>query len=222
MVNVNRMASEQYAASQATENRQGVNSITQFFRRPELLAPLLLAAAFLFTGNALYIHAKAQLAQVLIARAWHHSLEAPDEVFKPWQWADTAPVLLLQWQDSDERTTDLYVLDGAHGSALAFGPGLLDTAMQSGIGLKVIAGHRDTHFAFLEHLQPGNELKLQDKTGQWRRYIVAETTIADVTTSALYVDMSVDALLLITCYPFHALSSGGPLRYLVKAYPASI
>lgn len=188
---------------------------------PRLLPPMLLAAAFLFICNALYIHAKAQLAQVLIARAWQRSLEAPHETFKPWRWADTSPVLLLRWQDLDARNNDLYVLDGANGSALAFAPGLLSETFHNGDGLKVIAGHRDTHFAFLEHLHAGDTLGVQDKSGQWRNYLVAETSIVDTTNSSLYVNPSVDALLLITCYPFHALDPGGPLRYLVKAYPAS-
>jgi sortase A len=185
-----------------------------------LLPPFLLAAAFLLIGNALYIHAKAQLAQVLIARAWNRSLESPDQVFKPWRWADKSPVLLLQWQGANAGTNDLYVLDGANGSALAFAPGLLSETAESSFGLKVIAGHRDTHFAFLEHLKAGDMFKVQDKSGQWREYIVAQISIADTTNSSLYVDPSVDALLLITCYPFHAVDPGGPLRYLVKAYPA--
>jgi sortase A len=181
----------------------------------------LLAVAFLFIGEALYIHAKAQLAQVLIARAWQHSLASPTDVFKPWRWADTSPVLLLQWQAADAHTdTDtLYVLDGANGSALAFGPGLLSENVGSGAGLKVIAGHRDTHFAFLEQVQIGDTFRLQNKAGTWREYAVTEASIVDTTNSSLFVDSSVDALLLITCYPFHALNPGGPLRYLVKAYP---
>jgi sortase A len=194
-------------------------STIRFLNYPRLLPPFLLAAAFLLVGNALYIHAKALLAQVLIARAWDRSLASPDEVFKPWRWADTSPVLLLQWQDADARTNELYVLDGANGSVLAFAPGLLSEMSKNRFGLKVIAGHRDTHFAFLEHVKAGDMVKVQDKSGQWREYVVSETTIADTTNSSLYVDPSVDALLLITCYPFHAVNPGGPLRYLVKAYP---
>jgi sortase A len=194
-------------------------TIATIFRRSGLLPALLLAAAFLLVGNALYIHLKAQLAQLLIAQAWKHSLEAPDEVFKPWRWADTSPVLRLQWEDADARIDDLYVLDGAHGSALAFAPGLLNEIPESGAGPKVIAGHRDTHFAFLEHVQPGDTIRVQDKSGQWRVYVVAATSIADTTNSSMYVDTSVDALVLITCYPFHAVNPGGPFRYLVTAYP---
>ncbi len=195
-------------------------SLTKILRHPRLLPPFLLAAAFLLMGNAVYIHAKAQLAQVLIARAWNRSLESPDEVFKPWGWADTAPVLVLQWEDAEAQTNNLYVLNAANGSALAFAPGLLSETSESAGVLKVIAGHRDTHFAFLEQVQAGDTFKVQDKSGQWKAYIVAETTIADATNSSLYVDTSVDALVLITCYPFHAINPGGPLRYLVKAYPA--
>ena len=194
-------------------------AITKILRSPRLLPPLLLAAAFLLIGNGLYIHAKAQLAQVLIAHAWNRSLESPDEVFKPWRWADTTPMLVLQWQSADAQTHDLFVLDGANGSALAFAPGLLSGTFAGEAVLKVIAGHRDTHFAFLEHVKPGDTFRVQEKSGRWREYVVAETTVADASQSSLYVDTSIDALLLITCYPFHAIDPGGPLRYLVKAYP---
>jgi sortase A len=115
----------------------------------------------------------------------------------------------------------LYVLAGADSSSLAFGPGLLSGPADSGSGLKVVAAHRDTHFAFLEQLQTGDTINLQDAGGKSQTYVVAETAVADTRTSSLYVDTSVDGLLLITCYPFHALNPGGPLRYLVKAYPAA-
>jgi sortase A len=193
----------------------------KFPRRRELLPLLFLAVALSFWGQATWIYAKAQLAQVLIARAWHLNLAAPHLQHKPWQWADTWPVLRLQWHGADAGSEDVYVLAGADGSSLAFGPGLLSGSVEAGGGLKVIAAHRDTHFAFLEQLQTGANVSLQDATGKSQTYVVAETIVVDTRTAPLYVDPSVDGLLLITCYPFRALNAGGPLRYLVKAYPAA-
>jgi sortase A len=192
----------------------------KFLRHRELLSLLFLAVALSFWGQATWIHAKAQLAQALIARAWNLSLAVPHEQHKPWQWADTWPVLRLQWHGDDADSEDVYVLAAADGSSLAFGPGLLSGSAQTGAGLKVIAAHRDTHFAFLEQLQTGDTISLQDATGKSQTYVVAETRIVDTRTSPLFVDASVDGLLLITCYPFRALDTGGPLRYLVQAYPA--
>ena len=188
--------------------------------KPDLLPPMLLAIALLFWGQAAWIYAKAQVAQVLIAHAWDRSLAAPEEHHKPWTWADTWPVLRLQWEGDNAKRENLYVLANADGSSLAFGPGLLSGPADSAAGLKVIAAHRDTHFAFLEQLQAGDKISVQDKAGEWRVYEVAEINIVDIRNSRLAVNPGIDALLLITCYPFNALNAGGPLRYLVQAFPA--
>ena len=58
-----------------------------------LIAMLLIAAAACF-GNALYIVAKAQLAQVLLHAAWSRT-QASGVPAKPWPWADTFPVARL-------------------------------------------------------------------------------------------------------------------------------
>ncbi|MES2623684.1 MAG: class GN sortase [Pseudomonadota bacterium] len=189
------------------------------FNRYDLLPCVMLIAALLFWGQGLWIYAKAQFAQVLIADAWQRSLVQPDRIHKPWQWADTWPVLRLQWQRLDAASEDLYVLSGADGSALAFGPGLLSAESASSEGLKVIAAHRDTHFEFLQDVNTGDTLSLQDISGAWHDYRVDDITIVDSRDSPLIVNSSVDGLLLITCYPFHAVNPGGPLRYLVTAYP---
>ena len=192
------------------------------YRLPQrhcFLPQLLLVAAFVFWGQAGWIYAKAQLAQVLIANAWERSLATPDAPHKPWRWADTWPVLHLQWHRANDASEDVYVLANADGSSLAFGPGLLSGSAQLDQGLKVIAAHRDTHFAFLEQLRMGDTVTLQDSSGRRRNYRVADLAVVDTRTSPLYVDTALDGLVLITCYPFHALNPGGPLRYLVTAYP---
>src|SRR5688500_11563212 len=50
-------------------------------------------------ANGAYIHAKAWLAQRLIASAWARTLEGEREV-KPWPWADTWPVARLKVIDT--------------------------------------------------------------------------------------------------------------------------
>ena len=66
-------------------------------------------------GHAGYIHAKAWLAQALIAQAWTRTL-AGEERAKPWPWADTWPVARLR---APEQDVDLYVLAGADGRTIA-------------------------------------------------------------------------------------------------------
>src|SRR5258708_803210 len=78
-----------------------------------------LALGIALTGDALYIHAKALVAQALLHRAWLIT-QASGVPAKPWPWADTATVARLFAPAQD---VDLLVLAGATGRTLAFGPG---------------------------------------------------------------------------------------------------
>ncbi len=178
-----------------------------------LCAGLLLIVALACLIKASWISAKAMLAQLLIAQAWEHTL-ATGTNSKPWRWADTWPVAALTTPAGDT----LYVLAGTSGQALAFGPGLLDQSAAPGQpGSTIIAGHRDTHFVFLEKLQKGDVIQLQNSDGHRYRYKIEQMEIVDSSKRSLYLQQQNAELTLITCYPFHALNSGGPLRYVVHA-----
>lgn len=180
--------------------------------RGVIAAALLLATCA--WGNAAYIAAKAWLAQGLVYRAWQSTLASAELGHKPWPWADTWPVAVLRHPFSRDY---LYVLEGGFGSSLAFGPGhIVATAMPGEDDTSVVAGHRDTHFAFLQHLQLGTKLELQDAHGQWHDYVVAATHVVDSREGDWLVPGGAQ-LHLITCYPFDALLPGGPLRYVVVA-----
>ncbi|WP_205655590.1 class GN sortase [Alcanivorax sp. 24] len=171
----------------------------------------LLGAVLVFlvlvVGKATWIEAKAWVAQVLIARAWEQTL-ADGGHHPPWPWADTWPVARL----TDHNGRDLYVLESASGQALAFGPG----RMATGDGGWVVAGHRDTHFRFLEGLAKDHRLSLQKADGHWFRYRVTATEVADIRRDTLQPPADPRALVLVTCYPFDASAAGGPLRYVVS------
>jgi sortase A len=161
-----------------------------------------------------YIHAKAWLAQQLIASAWTRTLEGEREV-KPWPWADTWPIARLQVIDKD---VDLYVLADASGRSLAFGPGYVNGTAAIGEGNTVLAGHRDTHFAFLRDLQPGDEFAIQTVDGREWHFQLNETHVIDSRHERLRFDANGDATItLLTCYPFDAIVPGGPLRYVAVA-----
>ena len=83
----------------------------------------------------------------------------------------------------------------------------------------MVGGHRDTHFAFLRDLLPGTPLELELPDGSVRRYRTAAGAIVDTRRTPLVRDDRADTLLLVTCYPFDALTAGGPLRYVVAARP---
>lgn len=167
-------------------------------------------------ANSGYIHAKALLAQLLIADAWEQTLYGGKAV-KPWSWADTWPVAKMTFIDSD---TELYVLSGATGAPLAFGPGhYRGTALPGERGSSVVAGHRDTHFSLLRHLGAGSQIRVQRKDGDERRYLVTGKRIVDSRQESLALDSSKDELRLVTCYPFDAIDPGGPLRLVIVATP---
>ena len=175
---------------------------------------VLLAVAAWHAGHAAWIEAKAQLAQVLIRRAWRlESAGAGDT--RPWPWADTHPVARLLVPG---RGVDTFVLAGASGRTLAFGPGHLDGTPTPGArGNAVISGHRDTHFAFLQRLERGDLVWVEARDGRRRRFVVASTRIVDQRDVAVVADTGDTRLTLVTCYPFDALRAGGPLRYVVTA-----
>ena len=116
------------------------------------LGALLLVLGAWQLSDGLYIQAKAWLAQELIERAWTRTL-AGEQRAKPWPWADTWPVARLV---VPRLGVERYVLEGAYGASLAFGPGHASFTPKPGeAGNSMIGGHRDTHLAFLGQLDPG-------------------------------------------------------------------
>jgi sortase A len=180
-----------------------------------IAAVMTLAAIGMWQLSAgLYIHAKAWLAQRLIASAWSSTIAGEREV-RPWPWADTWPVARLRIPDAD---VDLYVLADASGRSLAFGPGYWNgSAVPGSVGNTIIAAHRDTHFRFLEHARRGQEILLQTTDGREHRYRLNETRVIDSRHDRILIEADQPTLTLLTCYPFDAVLPGGPLRYVAIA-----
>lgn len=170
---------------------------------------ILMALAMLPAADATYMHAKAKLAQTLIERSWN-----TDGAY-PWPWADTAPVARLVIPGV---ALDNYVLDGATGAALAFGPGMVSgSAKPGGKGVTMIAAHRDTHFEPLRNIDANEIIRIQSADKHWHQYRVTKITIADNRVDTFTPLISESLLVLVTCYPFDALIPGGPLRFVVEA-----
>jgi sortase A len=180
-----------------------------------IVGGLLIVAAWQI-GAAGYIHAKAWLAQHLIASAWARTLDGESRV-RPWPWADAWPIARLRVPEQD---VDLYVLSDATGRSLAFGPGLLSgSALPGRHGTAVIAAHRDTHFQFLRDAAPSAALQIQSDDGRWRAYQLTQRLVLDVRRDRLAVAGTGSTLTLLTCYPFDTVVPGGPLRLAVIAEP---
>ena len=173
-------------------------------------AALLIVALGCWTAGS-WIHIKAELAQYLIKRSW--SLTAPGDSKEPWPWADTWPVARMTYEEHD-----LIILEGAHGSALAFGPGLVSgTASPGEVGMSVVAGHRDTHFEFLRDVKKGEHFQVQTSDARWHTYVVKDIEIVNSDErSGIALSGDKEQLILVTCYPFDAVVVGGPLRYVVS------
>lgn len=192
-----------------------------------LVVGLFLIGATLL-GKGLYMQAKAHFAQYLIEQAWTKTL-ADGQSHKPWSWADTYPVAKLSIYreqaaaNSDieaELNDSLYVLAGASGRNLAFGPSLVLSSAPAGQkGNTVIAGHRDTHFAILNGMAVGRRLSLQTLKGNNIIYEVVATQVVHETETQFMAPSADNRLTLITCYPFDALQGGAELRFVVQAIP---
>jgi sortase A len=176
----------------------------------------LTAAIFslIFIARALWIPAKAELAQWLIEHSWEQVL-AGDEQARPWPWADTRPIGVLSVPGLDIRQM---ILEGNSGRNLAFGPVLLDGSGQ-GQDL-VISGHRDTHFRFLKELSPGDQLQIELRN-RVQTFEVSQVEVVDSRWRELVIKPGTSRLSLVTCYPFDSAFAGGPLRYVVTALPVA-
>lgn len=178
------------------------------------LGLFVIALALALFGESVWILAKAQLAQLLLTKAWERKVTGAVEP-KPWPWADTWPVALLRAPRLGE---DHIVLAGASGRNMAFGPTHVEsTAALGSDSNAVLSGHRDTHFAFLEHLRAGDVILVDTPDAKQHRYRVDATYVVDENDLWILDETNVEVLTLVTCYPFDAIVPGGPERYVVRA-----
>src|SRR5262249_18691762 len=147
-------------------------------RRPLRLSYATVAAFALaglwLIGDALYIRAKAVLAQVLLDRAFAAEITS-GAIVKPWSWADTWPVARIE---VPRLAAHAIVLAGGSGQALAFGPGHLGRTPDAGEpGTAVYAAHRDTHFAFLGRVGAGDVVVVTQRDGATARFRVTHAQV---------------------------------------------
>lgn len=172
------------------------------------------ALGFWQFGQGVWIPAKAWLAQGLMAHAWTRVTKGASDA-PPWPWADTQPVARLSAHGGD---IELIVLAGGSGRTLAFAPGHLAASVLPGdTGNSVIAGHRDTHFAFLKNLAVGHRLHVERGDGRAFEFEVTGIDVVDSRRGSIVLDTEEPMLTLVTCYPFEATRPRGPMRYVVTA-----
>lgn len=178
----------------------------------KLIMAALLTVGSWQVGSSVYLLAKAQLAQYLIADAWVETLE-DGEQHRPWSWADTFPVAKLTFPTLNETT---YVLEGASGRNMAFGPARTESAGMPGDSIStIISAHNDSHFSFLGHVKLNDTINVTTLKGDFV-YQVKDIRVVDSSKQQVVINQQ-DELILTTCYPFNALQTGGNMRYQVTA-----
>lgn len=186
-----------------------------------LVIVILFSASLWQLTAASWIQGKAIIAQQLLNSSWNKTLADANQInpfkpviHRPWPWADTWPVAKLI---VPQYAIEQIILAGDSGSSLAFGPGYsLASATPNTSGTTMISGHRDTHFSFLRQLKLHDTMSIQtaDRTIS---YQVDDIQVVDSKAFTLPQDTDEQTLVLVTCYPFDALTTGGSLRYLVYA-----
>src|SRR5690349_14423620 len=185
-----------------------------------IFVALILFAGCSLTARAMYLHAKAELAGVLIHRAWNKTA-ADGKPHAPWPWADTYPVARLR---IPRLSYDEIVLEGATPRTLAFGPARLFSGAGLGEpGNVELAGHRTSWIRPLEGMEVGDQIEMQwfdPRKHELRKrdYAVDDIRIVAPEDVTLLAPASEDALTLITCYPF-GHNPGSPQRFVVLASP---
>jgi sortase A len=165
-------------------------------------------------GLSLWIYLKAEFAHCLLKLAWSKTIQGGKEV-KPWPWADTWPIgrMLVP-----RYGVDLIILANANRRTLAFGPAHEPISTPPGeTGTSILSGHRDTHFKFLKLLNVGEQILIQLPNGTITHYSIQAIEIVDARQTTIHLNKTPHYLVLVTCYPFDAISPGGPLRYVVTA-----
>ena len=171
--------------------------------------PLTLKKVLFLSGCLLCLHAswlpiKGLASQILISHSWQQTL-AKNQPIKPWPWADTYPIAVLVFERINKN---IVVLNGGDPTTLAFSAGAVAPFNQP-MATKpfVVAGHRDSHFSFLEDVVMNDIISLADKHGRSELYQVEAIDIVDANTGQLPVLADDTTLVLITCYPFKTFNA---------------
>ena len=83
-------------------------------------------------------------------------------------------------------------------------------------GNVAIAGHRDTFFRELRHVQHDDEIRLTTLDGTYR-YLVDSTHVVAAEDTQVLDDSGDTVLTLVTCYPFYFVGPA-PKRFIVRAH----
>ena len=108
------------------------------------------------------------------------------------------------------------VLHGSDAQTLRRGPGHVEhTALPGDAGNVVIAGHRDSFFRPLRHVQRGDDIFVETPAGRFH-YRVTSLRVVNPHDLSVLEPTDDATLTLITCFPFWVLGNA-PDRFVVRA-----
>jgi sortase A len=109
------------------------------------------------------------------------------------------------------------VLEGSDDDTLRKGAGHIEgTAFPGDDGNVGIAGHRDTTFRRVRHLEVGDILTLQTRRARFD-YRIMKTMIVEPDAVEVLDPTAHPTLTLVTCYPFSYIGPA-PKRYILQAH----
>ena len=180
-----------------------------------LIVFLLLAGGGYFAYEGLKIELKARVAQILLQYAWHKTLTTGKN-YQPWPSFDGTSIMLLEIPN--HNVSQIVLKGNLSGQSLAFGPSFHEESfLPHEQKVTIISSHRDSHGVYIKKLKLGEEIRLQDQDKNWYSYTIDEFFIINVQEEQIAMENDSQRLLLVTCFPFDAIRSGTPYRYVVNA-----
>jgi sortase A len=108
------------------------------------------------------------------------------------------------------------IIQGTGDSELRRAAGhIMGTALPGQPGNVGIAGHRDTFFRPLQHIQRNDMITLTTPHGQYRYRVMSTKVVGPYDLAVLDSDSN-QILTLVTCYPFYFVGPA-PRRFIVRA-----
>jgi sortase A len=102
--------------------------------------------------------------------------------------------------------TDASIWEGDDWTTLQKGVGHLPyTADPGEIGNMVLTGHNDVYgevFRYIGNLEPGDEIRVMNRSGRWYTYVVTERQIVSPSQTDVMLPRGGATLTLITCHPY--------------------
>jgi sortase A len=146
----------------------------------------------------------------------HDETSWSDQRREHFQEATGIPVEALARLDVPDAGVSVMVLEGTGEYSLNRAVGVIEgTARPGEPGNIGIAGHRDSFFRGLRHLEVGDSVSLTTLGGV-AHYEVEKLEVVDPSAVRVLDPTDYDALTLVTCYPFYFVGDA-PQRFIVRA-----